>query len=778
MTSSAPSSTAPGKAALILPASLTLLLWPVLMIFPNAPETRLDASWQETLVYAHQQSWQFGRDVIFTWGPWGFLQSIFHLGDSGAGLRLAWELAGKLLLAAGLVALVHPLPRWRVVTFAAITALCAHVFQDGVYMIFLTLAGLALVLRPALDRRAAVALVAGLAFLAQLKFTYTLLAAAGVAIAGVTLTVRGQAKRAAVTAAGFVAAFVAWWLLAGQNPDNIIPYFRRSWEVTTGYAAAMGMDEAPAVLGCGVALLLAGGGIAAWWWRMHPDRIGGRGAAVLLALAWFVAWKHGFTRADGHVLGFFLFAVPLVAGLPVTGLPRANFFWLALVPALAGAWIFQPGLLPSLPGETVKRIRSNFARASRAASLPATWREELARARETHGLRQLPARIGAARVDVYNYEQGVALLSGLRFAPRPVFQGYTAYAPSLARRNLRYFQSPAAPEFLLWHATTIDGRFPTLDEAWLLPELPGRYRQVAREADFLLLERAVALPGQPLVRRRLTGQTIAFDEPLAVPESPEGAIWVQISTPPTQIGRLRAALYKPPQLELVVEEVGGRETSWRLLPEVAREGFLLNPFLETGKDFAAYLEGRGHKRIKTLRVRTAPGGEEFWGDSRVDFFVLEGQPVTNDAHTFGLQAEHVSNLSPTRVINSVPIEFFSLDAVPAALLHAPAEIVFDPPAKLARLRAGFGLRPGAYTGGAHTDGVEFSVEARWPNGKTQVLWRQLLRPDSVPEDRGPHQLDVALPAGASIVLRTGPGPANNERWDWAYWTRIDFLPPP
>ena len=48
------------------------------MSLPGPPDARLDGSWQEMLIHAHYQGLQFGRDIIFTWGPWGFLCTRYH----------------------------------------------------------------------------------------------------------------------------------------------------------------------------------------------------------------------------------------------------------------------------------------------------------------------------------------------------------------------------------------------------------------------------------------------------------------------------------------------------------------------------------------------------------------------------------------------------------------------------------------------------------------------------------------------------------------------------
>jgi hypothetical protein len=769
----------PGRRTL-LGASLVLFLWPALMIFPYTPETYLDASWQEVLVHAHTRGWQFGRDIIFTWGPWGFLHSIFHLGDAAAVTRLTWELGGKLLLAAGLVAGTRHLPPARQAGFVAAVVLCAPVFQDTAYLLFITIAVLAVLLRPGAHRAELLAFVAVLAFLAQIKFTYALLAGTGVALACAGHLYHRRWLPAALGGGGFVVAFVAWWLAAGQNPDHIVPYLRRSWEISTGYADAMSMDESLAVFLCGLAVLALQGAVVWQIWRRQADHALAAGMGLFLIAVWFLAWKHGFTRADGHVMGFFLYALPVTVALPALCLPvpRARWLPLAIVPCLAGLWFFDPALLPKLPGEAVSRLKVNLLAAFHAPRLPAAWRAELAGARGPHALPAVRRAVGDATIDVYNYEQGVALLNGLNFSPRPVFQSYSAYTSRLAARNLRHYQSAEAPAFLLWHHSTIDERFPTMDDAPLVAELPRGYREVLSEGGFLLLQRTAPLPAAPLARELLHRQKVTLGETIPVPAIPDGALWLQVFADPTRLGRLRALLYKPARLTLTVEEVTGRQTTWRLLPRIAEDGFLLTPFLETQSDFAAYLRGRGRKQIRALRLDAPDGGGEFWKGAEVRFHALRGLSVENEAAYQELVEQGIAHIAPGKVTAPAPLEVFSAGPDKAALLHAPAAMEFAVPAGTARLQAGFGLRPGAYSQGGNSDGVEFSVVATWPDGRTETLWRRWLDPVRHSADRGTQPLELTLPANppSSLVLHTKPGPAMRTDWDWSYWTRIKFLP--
>ena len=107
--------------------------------------------------------------------------------------------------------------------------------------------------------------------------------------------------------------------------------------------------------------------------------------------------------------------------------------------------------------------------------------------------------------------------------------------------------------------------------------------------------------------------------------------------------------------------------------------------------------------------------------------------------------------------------------------HPSSELVFPTPPGARRLRAGFGLLPGAYADSAkHTDGVLFEVLLQTREGQLQLLAERLLTPATRETDRGTQKFDLELPAGTigDLILRTGPGPANDLAFDWAYWSFV------
>lgn len=206
-------------------------------------DPRLDASWQEMLIYAHARGLQFGRDVIFTWGPWGFLCSLTHLGSTEAVPILIWQVAGQLMIALALVSLTRPLVPWRRIAFVAALLAFHWVFQDTVYFVLIALITISALMRPDARLARLVAWTLVLGFLAQIKFTYFVISTAGVLSAMVCWATRGSWKRTWGIAFGFGFAVVAAWIAAGQGLDNLYPYIRRSLEISGGYADAMDLTS-------------------------------------------------------------------------------------------------------------------------------------------------------------------------------------------------------------------------------------------------------------------------------------------------------------------------------------------------------------------------------------------------------------------------------------------------------------------------------------------------------------------------------------------------------
>jgi hypothetical protein len=188
-------------------------------------------------------------------------------------------------------------------------------------------------------------------------------------------------------------------------------------------------------------------------------------------------------------------------------------------------------------------------------------------------------------VDAYPWDQVVILAYGLRYAPRPVFQSYSAYTPALAEMNAAHLLNRCAADNLLFALRTLDRRYPSLDDGRSWPELLTRYSAQSVTKDFVLLEKSTTPGEYHLVP--LKDSLIRFAKPVALPAATNGPVWAELEINKTPLGSLTAALYKPPTLVLAVSLQDGQQLYCRLVPGMARAGFLLSPFISDNASFVA-----------------------------------------------------------------------------------------------------------------------------------------------------------------------------------------------
>jgi len=61
--------------------------------------------------------------------------------------------------------------------------------------------------------------------------------------------------------------------------------------------------------------------------------------------------------------------------------------------------------------------------------------------------------------DIYSYDQSYLIASGNRWNPRPIFQSYSAYTPSLAQLNKEHLLASNAPDHLFFPCSLLMADF-------------------------------------------------------------------------------------------------------------------------------------------------------------------------------------------------------------------------------------------------------------------------------------------------------------------------------
>lgn len=583
-------------------AAGALIVWLASLGWPVPLGDGLDASWSFVLGLARVEQWQFGRDLVFTYGPWGYLTTIYTL-PALYWSHCAWDLLFKAGLALGIAACAARLPWWRAVLLFVVSALFLPLFGDASYSFVLA----ALLWINAESDRPGPTLPAfsgaALGFFALQKFTFFVFTVAG--IAGVICVCMARRRRAAAIGigAGWLAGVIVSWLVAGQSLSHFFLFVRHSAAQAATYPGAMVVDERPAVFRWGVTTM-ALCAIAVWCAARRHVAWPFLARALLAVLGFgmcFLVWKQSFIRADGHVLGLFLFAA--VAGLslrPLSGVALT-------AAALAGFAVAEPGLFRVSPDLLRLHVTDSWTQ----LAAPNDARDKFIAQTESGGATyRLPAIrkvVGDAAIDVFGFEQVAAFWNRFNYRPRPAFQSYQATSAALTELNADYYNSTRAPEFVLARLQSIDGRYPPLDDARALRALIANYEFEMEEQGWLLLRRRAAPAVLP--EQAPASLSVAFGQPIALADD-TGLVWAKIDLRPSLRGELRSFFYKPRLASLTIND--GQTASFRLIASAARGGFLLSPRLTSTDDLRDLLTGEAPPRVHTASIDVASEDQRYF----------------------------------------------------------------------------------------------------------------------------------------------------------------------
>jgi len=763
-----------------------LLMVAATFTYPVFPLTELDSSWRQTLTLALVEGWQFGKDIVFTYGPLGLLMANTYSGVAFWPFVL-WQAFSSVLFAwviyrQGLRLGVYARALYWVamVTFG----IC---YADALHMIVIALIGFDLVRAAGgnLSRGRVVDLLL-LGLLAAVKFTNLMLAAFVVLVAaGLELALR-RPRAALRLALWFGGSFLLVWMACRQNPLNLPAYLLTSLEISSGYEQTMGLPTSPWAMNTGLPVLLVLVVYAFLHLLTAQEKPRALARCLVLGAFTYINWKHGFVRSDGHLIGFYICALVPLTGFPalLDDPPRLGWVrWVLLCPAivlclmgLQGPMPLTRHIIPLFLDKVVGNVTNtwNFSRHYQ------TYREKLRAERNAWDLPRTREVVGRASIDFLHYTQAIILHNRMNYRPRPVIQSYSAYTPALIRLNAEHYASDRAPDFVLLRMESIDGRYPALDDSELLYLFMHRYEFVHTEKGLQLWRRK---PGPfnaaALAPRPLRSAEMAVNERFDLGADSGKLLWARIDLRPSLLGRLRSFFYKPPFVQLRIKDDKGREASYRLPLPQARAGFMLSPVIDDVFGYMRFASELPQRHAREITVAVEPADRKYLADSaRIELGELTRSRAGETYLTQATQAEFPTfKALPLAYEAKTPPSKAKLDGHPVVVMHAPSEMVFQIPAEAKTIAGSFGYLPGAWSDGGNTNGAEFIVY--WANGAERIeIFKRYLSPVSNPLDRGLQRFEARLPdrVDGRLFLQISAGAENNFAWDWTVWSDVEFRP--
>lgn len=606
---------------------LLLLGYSLLNILPWSPTAygfSLDESWASAVHIAFANKIQFGKDLIYTYGPYGFLQVKRYFPET-YGYLFGFYLLIAIAIWSGLFRLArYCLTRRDRSIFLLIPILgCFPNMSIGMDALLFLILILPLILYFYVSKQMSFTLVLTIitaALASLIKYTYLLVCI--ILIVLITIDELSKLKRIPQVAPIYLAFLSLFWLIAGQNLVNLPAYFVNGSEIVKGFSASMGGSSYLSeillyILSMGVFLVLVGTieVRSRGYWGILPT--------LGLAAFMFINFKAAFTRHDAHALHALFNIAPVISiftALLWTKLSKASWQmgkirlsaivgWgvSSMIFAIMGSLILNHYLNFGYGTYTLKLIthnHSNFADAAKLLGGKTDFQSIVEQAKASiRDENPLPSISGT--VDLYPNEIATIFAHDLEYQPRPVIQSFSAYTSKLAHLNVEHLKRSDAANTILFDLNPIDERLASFEDGLSWPEILTLYHVTDISGRYLTLQRN-SQPQQYQFKPIIDKVDLRFGEWFDMPTTSE-AIWSKINIRPNILGKLLTTALRLPGLYMEIETVDGITTKYRTVGDVMNEGFLLSPVLSDRWDFldlaaASWQEKLAPKKAKRFRI--------------------------------------------------------------------------------------------------------------------------------------------------------------------------------
>lgn len=574
---------------------------------------------------------KFGRDIINTYGPLGYLQ--FPLPSYGkiipANLAL---LAVTIIMAASMVETLYAVgSKIRSVAFFLLCYAAFWVAQDvsldhGIMLAFLVcVAGAVISVHQ--WRRFAMFIAAALlsALVLFIKFNTGVVCCLDLFLAVVVALLTRDRRLMAPALVSLVVFFVTVGsasLYFFGSPQGLFQFIKNSFAIASPYAQTVS-SFARAELQLVAALIFMAIAFAfGLYCLVKKSRL-----AIPLALSGiplFFAFKHAFIRTDPtHLASFPFVALVMLALCALFCKTRkeaivlailSSVFLLFLPPGLsqfnmARIWSEQPiitGLsgiktlcnLPAFESKLMDTTRSFY----REEKLPDSW---LARLKE-----------GKNGVDCVPFNLFLCPANSLKWCASPALQLYMVHCPSLDLLTAQHYEGARKPDFMIVEFPDLDWRHPffTCPLSWRAIFKNYKSVEVSARKQLLLEKRE-----KPLSENLsfISRQNCVAGQWIPVPKDPRYVL-ARISLQKTILGTVQELVYRTDPVFVDVSYADGSYGYFRFLPVQAASGILISGLPSSIEGLNQLFSLAAQQRVNCFQIH-GPGISSFKKGFKVEF---------------------------------------------------------------------------------------------------------------------------------------------------------------
>ncbi len=635
----------------------------------------LDSSWVFATNYFAHSHFKFGPDIIFTYGPLGFLYLPEMIGQN---IPIALVVRGCIwLLLFGKIAAMYRGGFDRIACILLLVSLLlAQSLLTVDYMAGIT--GLLFLVSRGPEQQSftnttlPLSLLAAVAFLTKTSIYAMLMMSVTAYFLFTYIEARKRPSGASILRVGCVVLtpFIAY-LVYNPSLQGLWAYIVSGADVANGYSEAMSTLGLPPrdyfFISLLIALLL---GLIAYsvWRRWMPW-----GHAACIVAGFYVGLKHGIVRADGHLAITYAFAVVLFAivilnwNRQIAARATAVVGWAAVcIVSLIGLNLYSPVFAADHWNATsrIDRVGDLFQWTQSMAALAA---ESASNVRIDRLPDALLARIQHSPITIFPTELTYAQANDLNLLPLYTLQSYSAYTHRLDLLTADHVRKSPADTRLLMEWNDIDGRHPLLDVPATWMAIYSGFQADLAESKFLLLKKRQN--PKDIQFKPIKQEKSDLRQWLDVPKRAH-AVSVSVSFSPTLWGTARRTFYKTNPVSVEFETENGILGPFRVIPDVLREPVMINCLPSDAASLQSLLfAGICQQRVTRFRF-LGDGLESF---SSVGLVVFSEAPDEQLKFIETVDPGDNSELEDPKLVADAPVWSGNVDAINGAPPSIPSE---------------------------------------------------------------------------------------------------------
>lgn len=531
------------------------------------PSSSLDGSWHYYMSYAFLEKLNFTSQIIFTYGPLGMLHAKTYIPD----IFEPYIVLQLILVSTYSLVLFEFLVKKNFEKYFIILLMTFFLKSEVGYFIFYIIFYENFKIRKKFITRDYLAIIP--IFIFPLVKTVFIIPSS-ILFAFLIFINRGIKKTIIFSSISFL-YLILIWKYANQDPLSLYNYIFNFFLILDGYSENLSLIGSYYEILISIAFLIF---IFIVLIKKNFNYLD----IIFYYLIFFLLFKTGFVRHDGHAVKFFCFILFFVVIL--FSIRQKLTIVLIFLTLLA----YYSSLLHHNLDNILKDRFYNIGRTILSGSNALLNNKSyITNLNEKHDLKKKEIvnkynfmKYKNQSADIYNFNQGIILANDIVPKFRPSFQSFNASNVFLIKKNLQFIEKNI-PELIFFKLQTIDNNFPFGDDSLNFLTFQKKYKLIDHKDDYLIFK---------------------FDKNIILNETIE---ILKLDIEPTFIGKIIKFLFKIPKIRLSLELNDGSNVSKHIGSSNLKKGIILSPFIENSEELLFLLTDQTileNKKVEKYKI--------------------------------------------------------------------------------------------------------------------------------------------------------------------------------